>query len=304
MPVRAPGSATTVRPAASASLPEHGSGEPDAERSPTAAQHLPAGDEGQARRHASLRRTVWPSVALVVVLALLGALAGLLWGHAHPVQVQGRSDVLVESNVSLTGDLQTFEVTERDVTTQQTLIASPTVVGEASRRAEADLADALSVSAAPDSNILTLQAVRPTRAGAREATDAYVRSYLALVAARQKLQVDAQLALARASVQSASDALTRLDAAVAATPPAQQPILLTLQSAERSSFAQQQRDGQEKVDRLQDAASRLPVNLQRVDRAPVLTSVGFTVRTWTLLGLAAGLVVAVMVVARLAERRP
>lgn len=258
----------------------------------------------RARGRSPRRRTLWRPVALVLVLALLGALAGFLWGSGHPVQFQGRSDVLVESNVSLTGDLQPFQVTDRDVTTQQTLVASPTVVAEASRRAGTDLSEAVSVSAAPDSDILTLEAVQPTREGALRATDAYVRGYLAMVAARQKVQVDAQLKLAKDSDEAASQALDRLDGAVASTSAAQQSILLTLQSAERGSLAQQQRDAQDKVARLADAASRLPVNLQRVDPAPVLSPTGFTERTWVLLGAAAGLVVAVMVLARLAERRP
>ncbi len=264
----------------------------------------PAAPGRWSRARSSVRGILGRPVAVVVILTVLGALAGLVWGSANPVQYQGRSDVLVESNVSLTGDLETFEVTERDVTTQQTLIASPTVVGEASRRAGVDLSDAVSVSAAPDSNILTLQAVRPTRAGARDATEAYVRSYLSMVAARQKLQVDAQLALARDSDQAAAEALDRLDGAVASTSSAQQPVLLSLQSSERSSLAQQQRDAQAKVARLESSASRLPVNLQRVDATPRLTPSGFTERTWVLLGAAAGLVVAVMVLARLAERRP
>lgn len=258
----------------------------------------------RAPRRSSLRAPWARSVAVVLVLTVLGALAGLVWGSSHPVEFQGRSDVLVESNVSLTGDLQTFEVTERDVTTQQALIASPTVVGEASRRAGADLSDAVIVSAAPDSNILTLQVVQPTRQGAREATEAYVRSYLALVAARQKLQVDSQLMLAQDSDQAASAALDRLDAAVAGTSAVQQPVLLSLQSSERSSLAQQQRDAQDKVARLEASASRLPVNLQRVDTTPRLTPSGFSELTWMLLGAAAGLVVAAMVLARLAERRP
>lgn len=258
----------------------------------------------RSRGRSSRRRAVWRPVALALVLTLLGALAGFLWGSRHPVQFQGRSDVLVESNVSLTGDLQSFQVTDRDVTTQQTLVASPTVVAEASRRTGVDLSRAVSVSAAPDSDILTLQAVQPTREGAQRATEAYVRGYLAMVAARQKVQVEAQLKLAQDSDAAASQALDRLDGAVAATSTAQQSILLTLQSSERSSLAQQQRDAQDKVARLGDAASRLPVNLQRVDPAPVLTPTGFTERTWTLLGAAAGLVAAVLVLARLAERRP
>lgn len=252
----------------------------------------------------SVRGILGRPVAMVIILTVLGALAGLVWGSANPVQYQGRSDVLVESNVSLTGDLETFEVTERDVTTQQTLIASPTVVAEASRRAGVDLSDAVSVSAAPESNILTLQALQPTHEGAREATEAYVRSYLAMVAARQKLQVDAQLQLARDSDQAAAEAMDRLDGAVAFAQTAQQSVLLSQQSSERSSLAQQQRDAQAKVARLENSASRLPVNLQRVDTEPRLTPSGFTLLTWVLLGAAAGLVVAVMVLARLAERRP
>ena len=317
MPVRAADSATSEQPATPDLPREPGStGRRDAEPwSPerraarragfTTTREPAAGGEGpRPREHPSRVRARARPAALLLVPALLGALGGLVWGSAHPVEFLGRSDVLVESNVSLTGDLQTFEVTERDVTTQRSLIASPTVVREASRLAGTDLTDATSVSTTQDSNVLTLQVVAPTREGARRATDAYVRSYLSLVADRQRLQVEASLALAQASASAASEAVDRLDGAVAATSPAQQPVLLSLQSAERGSLAQQQRDAQQRISQLQDTASRLPVNLQRYDRVPALSPTGFSGRTWVLLGLAAGLAVGAMVLARLAERRP
>lgn len=251
----------------------------------------------RSRASSWVRYTLW-----VLVAALLGGLAGAAYGRLNPIQYQVRSDILIESDVSLTGDLQVFEVNERDVVTQRSLLASPTVAAGASERSGLDLGEA-STSTTQDSNIVSVEVVQPTRALATTALEAYVGSYLDLVAGRQRLQLESELAVVRASVQSATDELTRLDGAVGTVPVAQQAVLLSQQSAQRTTLAAQQREAVERAGRLEAALARVPVNLQRIDEAPVPEPSGLGLVQWALLGLLAGATSGMMVVLRVAERR-
>lgn len=258
------------------------------------------------RSQSALRRLATPlvrrAVAAVAAGAVLGLGVGVVYGVLNPRQVSASLDVLVDSNVSLTGDLQVFEVTDREVATQQTMLGSAAVAQAASRATGLDLGRA-SVASAQNSDVITVSTVQPTQEQASRAVTAYVDGYFAMVADKQRGQLQGALAGAQGSAQAATEALAALDAALAALPADERSDALQRQSSQRDSFAEQQRTAAQQEQRLQASLASLPVNVALVDSAPDLESTGLSPLQTGLIGGLLGGTVALLVVLRVLERR-
>lgn len=244
------------------------------------------------------RRVLW-----VVLAAAVGAVIGAGYGFVNPAAYQISGEVQVSADFDLTGGQTVGQVSPGDVATQQALLNSQSVRLSAREALPEGLGESRTTTAA-DSSVIGVTVTAATPELASKSIDAYLNSYLDLVASQQEAQINSRLSVLDLRAQAADGQLGQLDAAVASTPGDQRAAVVGQQSAERASAVAERLENQQRASRLRAALDQLPVNVQRlsaVDVAPQPS--GLALWQWSAVGalLAAG--AAVLVIMRLAERQ-
>jgi uncharacterized protein involved in exopolysaccharide biosynthesis len=245
------------------------------------------------RRLTPLRRALL--VLLVIVLVGVGAAAGRVVADRMPTMYAAHADVLYPLvQEQPTGFLRQ----DRNLSTQEVLIASRTVLDPVAAQFKipvADLADELSTEVVDESEVIRVQFTDPSRAQARKVLLAIVTKYVEVSNNPQRTALraylDAQLADVQARLAAAREAAAGQDLGLTQAAQAEIDALVQRETTLR---------GQIDVDQLAAIAGPAPritvapyVEHDAVSPKPLLVTGG---------GALAGLVVGLIVVAVLARR--
>ncbi|HET8615454.1 MAG TPA: hypothetical protein VFL94_08005 [Actinomycetales bacterium] len=154
------------------------------------------------------------SVAIVVVTALCGLAAAAAWLQANPSPYVATASVLVPPppRYPAVGD------GPMTVDTDAQLLASDAVMtaaARASHRTVAQTTAALSVTAAPNTRVLTISLTAPTAQRAEDGVDAAVASFINQRRTRMDAERASQLATLSAQADALADGINALDHTVA-----------------------------------------------------------------------------------------
>jgi hypothetical protein len=230
---------------------------------------------------------------VIAVTALAGLVLGGLWGLLNPPDLVGRADLVVDGAFAPGSDELVSAPTRREVATQAALLGNRAVrTGAARRLGWQDFS--ASVSSDPESNLISVTVAADTRDRAAAAVRAYTGSYLALLGARQRLDLRTQLAGADRAIAFASRQDDRLDRELAAADradsadEADRGALLARQAPRRQSIAAAMLESQERRARIQTAARALPMTVHTLTSDVPIEPGGPSRRQWAGLGALLG----------------
>ncbi len=232
---------------------------------PAAIAEQPAPDDAPApapRRPGPSR--LLGDLARIGAGALVGLLLGATYGWLQPPEHRVSGEVVVDARTALDGSVGADRATRREVVTHQLVIRSQAVASEARRRVGEGIG-VVTTRAPADSDVIVVSATASSPDLARDTLDASLDAYLRLLATRQREVVDDELTVLGQRADDRHAELEALDAALAATPPAQLATVVRLQSVQRGAAVDSLLDARERAQRLQAAGSELPVGTTRLD---------------------------------------